>query len=152
MVRSVRILKNTFLVFVAIGISFTTFHMSRSEVSADGESTEPVFTSARTVDLTGKAIDISDFAGRTDIINRLGELAELDNVDKERECSAMSGMGDFLVTGFDTQSEHATSLQKTAMLYNTWYLQQLIYCASKTNGAGRTTIKELSINNLCITA
>ena len=141
MERSGRILKNTLLVSVALGISFATSHISGSEVSAEGESTEPVFTSARTVDLTGKTITISDFAGRTDIINRLGELAELDDVDKERECSAMSGMGDFLVTGFDAQSEHATSIQKTAMLYNTWYLQQLIYCASKTNGAGRTTIK-----------
>lgn len=143
MERILRHIKNGLAAVALCGATVGLAHVFIHDSSARMVD-EPTFEGGKTVDLTtpGSTITVAEFAQRTDIMARLHEMAELDNVDKEQDCAAMSGMGKFLVTGFgDIKSGQANAAQKDAMLYNTWYLQQLVYCSSKTNGAARTTIK-----------
>ena len=137
MKNTLKVVRRILVLVLAIGVFMVLQKMDTSVRAADDEV---IFTGAKTIDLSGKTMSLEDFGKETTLQNRLKNLAELDDVDKEQDCRAMTGMKNVLITGFDVVSGKATSLQKSAMLYNTWFLQQLMYCSSKVNSPALTTI------------
>ncbi|MBO7132002.1 S-layer homology domain-containing protein [Candidatus Saccharibacteria bacterium] len=93
-----------------------------------------------------KRMNIDEFAS-SDARIRLKQFAELDNVNKEKDCSQMTEMVNALIDGFDVVSPDnggrgPSESERDAMLYNTWFLQQLIMCSSQINGKATIVLPE----------
>lgn len=123
---------NRKMVLTAVVATFFSF-LTIGNVSARDYSETKTNDSVISVN----SMNIKDFEN-SDARVRLKEFAVLDDVEKEKDCSQMTGMVNALIDGFnvvspDNGGKGPNESERDAMLYNTWFLQQLIMCSSKLN-------------------
>lgn len=79
--------------------------------------------------VTINSLSLDEF-GRSNLPSLIYNFAELDNVDKEPAGSRckVQDMQPVLIAGVNV-TDGVSDLERAAMLYNTWFLQQIMYCA-----------------------